>query len=338
MNSLRVIIVKTSALGDILQALAVAKVLKEHKPDCQITWIVDEKNAELLECFDSIDKVVSLPLYGLKQGFFSFFKTLKIIYRKLKFLEADILFDLQGNSKSALIAYFCKVSKKVGFGRKEVAEWPNLLVTNHKISYCPLQKNMTKRYLAFAEYLLQKPLNVDQQGDLPRRNINRLIMICPASNWKNKIPDHEEFERFLLKIQTKYGFDFIFVGVQSDVFPAFINAITYPKLEWNRWINLMKKVDMVIAADSCALHLAAICQVPTWSFFGPSSQKVYKPMGLMHAGIQGKCPFNISFEKRCPSLRTCQSGACLKQLSHNDYFDAFCEHWETLFNNKSKST
>ncbi len=74
---------------------------------------------------------------------------------------------------------------------------------------------------------------------------------------------------------------------------------------------LMTHVDLVISMDSLPLHLAAVAGTPTYSLFGPSLAQKYAPQGDKHHALQGSCPYGTTFEKRCPKLRTCPTGACL---------------------------
>jgi heptosyltransferase I len=47
---------------------------------------------------------------------------------------------------------------------------------------------------------------------------------------------------------------------------------------------------------------------------------VFKPSGEAHRGIQGSCPYGIKFDKLCPRLRTCSTGACIKNLTAEELF------------------
>lgn len=335
MKASHVIIVKTSSLGDIIQALPVAKALKNEDPSLKISWIVDEKNSSLVSCFSFIDNVIALDFSGFKQGFLSCLKALFKIKARLKNVEGDALLDLQGNTKSALVTLFCKAPVKIGFGRKSVSEFLNLFVTNKKIEVDPYASILVQ-YTTFIEVLTLK--NHQRKERIVERSFKNKVMVCPGSNWKNKMPNPRAFEEFLLDIQKKYACEFIFIGAEPEIFPSFIHSFWRGKLEWKEWMDLMQDTDMVISADSCALHLAALLEVPTFSFFGPSSSRVYAPIGAKHAFVEGSCPYGQRFIKRCKHLRTCITGSCLKNLRNEDYNATFSRHWETLFKSKSKST
>ena len=144
---MRILIVKTSALGDIIQVFPVVEFLKKHFPKSEIHFVVLEENKELPLAHPLIDKVV---IFSRKSIWFSFLsslffgKTLSNIFSKFFFNFPgfsngfsvlgkevyDVVFDLQGNLRSGLITFLAKSPKKVGFGKHSVPEWPNFFFTN----------------------------------------------------------------------------------------------------------------------------------------------------------------------------------------------------------------
>jgi heptosyltransferase-1 len=82
-------------------------------------------------------------------------------------------------------------------------------------------------------------------------------------------------------------------------------------------------MDCVIAMDSAALHLCGTTLTPSFSVFGPSAASIYKPLGSQHTHVQGFCPYKQEFIQRCPLLRTCKTGACIKNLQAEELFQHF---------------
>jgi heptosyltransferase-1 len=162
-------------------------------------------------------------------------------------------------------------------------------------------------------------------------------MVCCGSNWENKKLSFHQLEAFLRKIHRMCGVEFWFVvGSKEDAADAKLltseleaKTKIFEKPSWSAWIELMQGVDSVISSDSCALHLAGFFEVPSFSFFGPSNELVYKPFGNLHSSIQGSCPYGQNFLKRCKTLRTCSTGACLKNIDPQDLFQKFNEFYQS---------
>jgi heptosyltransferase-1 len=162
-------------------------------------------------------------------------------------------------------------------------------------------------------------------------------MVCFGSKWANKRLDHSTLTAFLQRIAKEYAFTFLFIfGDEEEKQIADAFAASYGErgkaignLSLPLWQALMWEVDGVIAVDSAALHLCGTTQTPSFSVFGPSLASSYKPIEERHTAVQGECPYSRTFTSRCPILRTCATGACIRQLRVEDLFTSF-KHWANL--------
>ncbi len=292
---MHVLIVKTSAFGDIVHAFTALSYLKKKFPYAKIDWVVEPRCAELVYAHPHIDRVI---LRGSRS---------KTPY--------DYLFDLQGNCKSALSTLFAKAKHKIGFGWKTVPEWPNLLATNWRCDPPP-GKNIREDYLA----LVQAPFGEEPfeapplllRGSLFETEAR--VMICPGSKWPSKQLRPGRLKALCQKIEGP----FLFVwgnekerALCEKIAPP--GSELSPKLSLPDLQNTMAQMELVVAMDSLPLHLAGLAGVPTLSCFGPSSSAKYRPLGEHHKSVQGSCPYDVSFEKRCPRLRKCE-GPCMENL------------------------
>jgi heptosyltransferase-1 len=265
----------------------------------------------------------------------------------LKAVEYDLLFDLQGNSKSALITFLAKAKKKIGFGPSSVPEFPNLLVTNHKINV-PKGINVRLRYLTLIQTYLNDQttfipegvalhLKPEEQQRLAalKTSFKPAFMLAFGSKWANKRLDEDTLKQFVLLIDAKISPFFFFIWGDAEekkvaeelqaICPA--TSMAVGQLTLPLWQGLMHEVDLVIAMDSAALHLCGTTNTPSFSVFGPSLASIYKPLGS-HESYQAPCPYGRSFNQRCPKLRTCSTGACMRQLPADVLFKAFLSFWQ----------
>lgn len=326
------LIVKMSAIGDILHALDVAQYLKKRFSGCFIAWVVEERFKELVEASPYVDEVIAVNMRLVKGKPLRLITSLPSFRKQLSKYTYDVVFDLQGNCKSALMVLLCKAKDKVGFGRKSVPEWPNVLVARRRIEI-DVTLQIAKQYLSLVKSYfhdkeesilsphLLKTESFSFPSDLFKEENSKQVMVCPGSNWINKQLSENTLFSFLHKIKKKYDPIFVFIwGNRQEeelairlqkVFPRSKVAGALPLAIWQA---LMLRMHSVISVDSCALHLAALAQVPTFSIYGPSSSKVYKPEGSFHVACQGVCPYQVNFIKRCQILRTCKTGACIKEI------------------------
>lgn len=342
---MNILIVKTSSIGDVIQALCVVDYLRAKFPTAHIDWIVESGTFPLLRAHPQLDHVIEIKTKRWRKRLFSL-ETWRELFQCIKSLRNtsyDLLFDLQGNTKSACVTFLAKARRKVGFDIHEVAEKLNLLVTHQHVSI-PSCEDVRSKYLLLVQTYFQDKHRPDQQRvsfilspqdklrleSLPLHK-HTWVMVCFGSHWKNKQLTPAALKTFLDLIAARYVPFFIFPYGNAqeqqqaeDLARHFAScSLVVGHLSLPLWQALMRRCRAVIAVDSAALHLAATAGTPTFSLFGPSLASFYKPMGSQHVAVQGACPYGRHFPHRCPILRTCATGACLHNLDPQELFNQF---------------
>jgi heptosyltransferase-1 len=260
------------------------------------------------------------------------------------------VFDIQGNTKSGVLTYLSRGDVKVGFDVSSVREWPNILATKIRFSV-PKQMNIRLQYISLIRQFFQKSegdyefqgvqfIISDSQEKMIRSYFDSLsrpiVMVCPSSKWTNK----------QLRIETLVGFLKL---IQKDIQPSFLlvwgsleereycelvqkqckkSHVLKTRLEIPTWQYLMNQMDLVIAVDSSALHLCGTTNVPSFSIFGPTVSEIFKPPGKSHFAFQGQCPYGKVFLKQCPVLRSCPTGACMRDITADTLYKAFSSWYQ----------
>lgn len=332
----RILIVKTSSLGDIVQSFIVLDDLKRRFPESQIDWATEASFASLIAAHPLVHRAIPLDI-KVKRNLWSSLKDL----RREKY---DLVFDLQANCKSGMITLFARGKVKVGYSFKSAREWPNILATG--LRFCVSKRqNIRLFYLELIERYFQSSALREgggvqfKIGGGEREKIEKIlarlpeggrIMVCPGSKWTNKQLEKETLAAFLQKIEQFYGASFLLIwgdaaekNLCDEISRRLKRAFVIEKLPLPTWQNLMNEVSLIIAVDSSALHLCSTTQTPSFSIFGPTSLNIFKPIGARHYGIQGKCPYGRTFDKQCPILRSCPTGACIRKLTAEELFQAF---------------
>jgi len=333
----KILIVKTSALGDIIHAFSVLEYLHNKFPKATIDWVVEEPFRELLEQHPLINKAVIISSKKWRKNLFckTTWQEIFLARNEIKKTPYDLVIDLQGNIKSGFVTLFSNGFKKVGFGFKSAPEKLNCLFTNCR--YNPFKgQNIRDDYLSLVCQHFNEPLpqiighfnfkitNENKKAvlDLMGKSVfvgNKKVMVCPGSFWPNKQLKLDDLLQFLKNIQKETRAAFIFIwGNENEkkIVESLYNhfkdsSIIAEKMKLTQLQMMMSLCDLVVTMDSLPLHLAATTKVSTFSFFGPSTAKKYAPIGSQHTFFQGSCPYGKVFEKRCPILRTCKTGACL---------------------------
>ncbi len=111
----RVLIVKTSSLGDLIHALPAVHCLRIGLP-AEIDWVVNTEYADLANCFPDVRRVIPFPRRAPAQ--------LPAFRRVLRTDKYDLAIDLQGLLKSALITRRARAARRIGPSfQREGARW-----------------------------------------------------------------------------------------------------------------------------------------------------------------------------------------------------------------------
>ena len=105
----RILIVRLSALGDVIHGVPVACALRDAFPRATIGWVVEGRTAELLEAHPAIDHVIRAPRGWLKSP-----RAVLALRRELRFHHFEIAIDLQCLTKSAIAAKLSGAPRRIG--------------------------------------------------------------------------------------------------------------------------------------------------------------------------------------------------------------------------------
>jgi heptosyltransferase-1 len=339
---MKVLIVKASSLGDILHVFPVIDYLVQK--GAQIDWVVEDAYSELLRAHPCIHRVIGINSKVWRKNPFK--RELLQSISRLREEKYDIAFDLQGNIKSGIITAFSRAKIKVGFGFKTVAEWPSLLTTSKRYNP-PAGSSIRQDYLSIVQSYFNDTSSFAETSSIllqiseqEKEQLHELlaskgphILVCAGSAWPNKQVSQEALVRLLRKLSLAKQPHFYFLWgsdqerIEAEKLQRTFSSVAtlLPRMRLPVLQNFMAMVHQVIAMDSLPLHLCATTNSPSFSIFGASSMKKYKPIGEQHVAIQGSCPYGKTFEKRCPILRTCATGACIRRFSGEELFEHFKE-------------
>jgi heptosyltransferase-1 len=208
----RILIVKLSAIGDVVHALAVLDVLRQNFPSSRIDWVVEESAAGIIESHPALDRVIisrrkswQREMTG-ERRFGPAFREIISCIKELRSVQYDCVLDLQGLFKSGLLTGLSKGNRKIGMGgAREGAS----LFLNEPLVPVNYQQHAIDRYLQLAAYMgcswksweNRIPLTEADQKRLDQRladqRINKqLVAINPMAKWETKLWEPDFFYGF----------------------------------------------------------------------------------------------------------------------------------------------
>ncbi len=295
-------------------------LIKERFANAQIEWFVDERFGAILEHSPYIDKLHPIAL----KSTLTTFNPLKIfkLFKSLRAYEYDIVIDMQGLIKSALITQMLKAPKKVGFDCTSAREGLSAFFYSQKVSIAynepVLKRNFT--LLSHALNLSQKEISeglssrskVFSYQDSPKidalnLNKNKLKILFVLETSKiNKTYPIERFKELALALEN---FQICLLWhADEDKATALYGALKnqrdvllLPKLTLNEVKALLFKMDLIIGGDTGITHLAWALQKPSITLYGNTPMERFKLESPINVSLTGNS--NANYHKKDFSIQ-----------------------------------
>jgi heptosyltransferase I len=320
----KICFIRSSAIGDVVHAVAFINGLRVGYPDAHLTWIVQDVPGELLKHHPAVDRVLTFKRrMSLKDWL-----TLRSLIRKDRY---DMLIVPQVSVKASLLTSCVKSDIKIGFDVRRAREL-NWLVTNYRI---PNNKpgHVLDQFLEFLDYLeIDYPEPVwdlrFSESELLwkekwRSNFSRpVIGLIPTSSDLRKDWDVEGYARLSDLITSEFDLQPVIIcGPSIRELDAAVNiqslATCHPPIASEKPIrNTMLQLsacNVVVGPDTGPLHLAVALGIPTIGLYGFSNPSRCGPYKFRELIVD---KFNEPGEN-CPPIRITKNNR-MTQISVND--------------------
>lgn len=296
---MRLGIIKLSALGDIVVAMSFLPILKEK--GYSIDWFVDQRFEEILQNSPYINTIYSLPLkQSLKN---KNFKSLMHHLRHLQNLQPyDLLIDMQGLIKSAILGKFIPSKCFRGFGFSSCKESISAFFYQEKINIA-YQENILKRNAKILS--LENPnhnlhpfgfTQAAQQKitSLLQTPYKKVLLLIEASRPQKMYPiDHLITLCQSLKDES-IAFFVLYYAYQQKAqdLCSQSQAILLPKLNLDEVKALIANIDCVIGGDTGITHLAWAMNKPSITLYGNTPIERFRLKGEKNISLSGNAYAN----------------------------------------------
>ena len=327
-----IMVVKLSAIGDVIHALPVSYAIKESFPNCRLTWVVEPPAYDLLRNNPYIDKIIVFEKKKFKSlgGFLKNIPSFSSVIRQEKY---DAVLDLQGLGKSAAIAYLSSAPIKLGCANmRELSDWVSKPV-------CGKNKDghIVERYLDVARELgckvdkVKFPVEItEQEADLTKRitqqvgmNIeNRYVVLAVGANWPNKRWPTSHYAKLVDWLYDKNIIPVVIGGGAVDArLVAEINEKSeippidlVGKTTLKQLAYLIKKSIAAVGGDTGPMHLAAGLKTPVVALMGPTDANRNGPYGQLENAIEIEADCKYCWKRKCPLDKECLENIKVKQV------------------------
>lgn len=330
---MNILIVKLSAIGDVIHTLPAANAIRKHYPKAHITWLVEEAAYPLVANHPALDRVLlSERKHWIRN---SAFGEIAGFIRQLRDTRYDLVLDFQSLLKSGVLTALARGKRKIGFDKgMEHAECSHIFF-NERVPPVSMELHAMLRYMR-----LLAPLGIDSdhiEYRLPIQDRDRLraesllaedtfhfplstshlIAINPVAKWETKLWQNEKFAHLADSLTDKHQANIFFTGspedrqtvddIQSQMKHASLNLAGRTNL--TELAALYEKADVLISTDTGPMHLGAAVGIPVVALFGPTAPWRTGPFGSGHRIIRSSQACSPCFKRKCPTM------ACMKEIS-----------------------
>jgi heptosyltransferase-1 len=299
----RILLVRLSAIGDIVFASPLIAALRRACPRAHIAWLVQPECAPLLERHEDLDEVILCPLAHWRQllkehRLSELARTIGALRRTLRESRFDLAVDLQGLLKSGLLTRLSGAAECIGLGSKEGSQW----LMTRVMPRGGQSKRIASEYLFLAEELglPAEPFNLTVYYDaadsafaantVEREQIaGGYAVLCPFTTRPQKHWIEDRWAKLAQRLHSELTLTPVLLGGPKDRKAAARIAGTADgslvdlvgQTSLRKAAALIDRADLLVAVDT----------------------------GLGHMGIAFSTPSVLLFGSTCPYLETMQTTA-----------------------------
>ena len=341
---MKILIVKLSAIGDVIHTLPSLNAIRKHYPDAHITWLVEEAASNLVVRHEALDRVIISKRKQWIKGVLSpsCLKNIKELYQFIKELrdtEYDLIIDFQGLLKSGVLIALARGKRKTGFDKGMEHMEHSYIFLNERIPPVNMDNHALLRNLMLINTLGIKSKEIEYKipiSDHTRKFIDSilvrhrikgpelLVAINPVAKWKTKLWDNRKFALLADRLIEKYNASVIFTGSQADrstidnimscMSQSAVNLAGETTLK--TLAALYEKTKFLISTDTGPMHMAAAVGTPVIALSGPTAPWRTGPFGSEHKILRSGLDCSPCFKRQCSTID------CMKQISVEQVMDA----------------
>lgn len=308
----RILFVRLSAIGDVINALPAVAALRRAEPDAVIDFAVEDKAKDVVLGHPLIDRVVVFPKKRWNRairtpaGFFRALREAGDYVRDLRTRRYDVSIDCQGTLKGALHSFLSGAPMRIGFTRKHSYE-ANTWFSTIQVEPPAGRPHRVEKFLS-----LLRPLGLDGTGAayalpedaesrarvrayLEEAGIDGYVILHPGTSdfAPEKRWPAERYGELAQRVVSELGLRVLVTWGPGErpLADAVCRRSGGQALRAPQTRSLMELAELIrrarafVSADTGPMHLAAACGTPCVALFGPKDPALYGPYGTGHTVI-----------------------------------------------------
>jgi heptosyltransferase I len=310
-----ILIVRLSAMGDVIHTLPAATALRRAFPQATLGWLIEERWAELLCSVryprsgpfapqrPLVDRVHTVNIAEWRRAPFSFntWQQFAAGLIQLREFHYDAVVDFQGALRSALLARWS--GARVVYGDSQPRENPATMFYTRQITAPKNGTHVIEQANALAAAIIpagdlshantsglspevEFPVDADAEKKIVEltANIKRFVILNPGAGWGAKMWPVERYGQVARALAAEGFTSLVNCGPGEEelgtaVVTASEGGARKISCSVSELIALTRRASLFIGGDTGPMHLAAALKIPVVGIFGPTNPARNGPFG-----------------------------------------------------------
>lgn len=345
---MKILIVKMSAIGDVIHTLPALCAVRRRHPEAHLAWLVEEGAVEALRGHRSLDRLLIWRRASARRAYregdrWAPLREMLRLSRELRDTRYDLVIDFHALLKSSIWVVLARSPRKAGFGPGMEHSEGSHIFLNERVPAISMEVHALDRGLHLLRSLgipvgpvcYDFPILEENAKEAQRllegsgiRENAPLVAIHPMALWPTKLWLEEAFAEVADRLLAG-GVQVVFTGSESDREPLDHICRNLSRravrLDGRTGLKTLaaiyRRADLVISTDTGPMHLAAAVQTPVVALFGPTAPWRTGPYGSGHTVLRSGVSCSPCFRRRCLTTRH-EFMACMRRITPDQVIDA----------------
>jgi heptosyltransferase-1 len=321
---MRVLLIKTSSLGDVIHTLPALTDAARAIPGIRFDWVVEEGFVEIPGWHPAVEKVIPVAIRRWRRDLWQTVKSgeWRRFKQRLREQPYDLVIDAQGLLKSAWLTRYVK-APVAGLDRQSAREPLASRFYDRRLAVGRGQHAVERLRRLFALALgYDLPDALGDYGLIPRRPLGsrqgaRFVVFLHGTTWDSKHWPEAYWRALAVRlasagvdVRLPWGNEAEFARAQR-LAAGLDNVKVLPKLNLAGVAQVLAEASACVAVDTGLGHLAAALDVPTLSLFGPTNPGLTGAYGRGQVHLASDWPCAPCLQKHCTYQPTAEDQARL---------------------------
>lgn len=280
LHMLKLLIVKTSSLGDVVHNLPIIHDIRKHHPDALIDWVVEESFADIPKLHPGVNRVITVAIRRWRKSIFSrdTWQEIKIAKTQIAQQQYDLIIDTQGLLKSALLTCFAHgvrhgydkqsarepVASRFYQHQHRVARNLHAVLRNRALAAKSLGYSVPEQAPDYGiQATNESTLTFDSPYVMGLHGTSRDSKLWPVADW---IALARALDGLKLKLLLPWASPAELTRAQH-IASAARNALVLPKLSIAELAGLISQSAAAVGVDTGLSHLSVALNIPTVAIY-----------------------------------------------------------------------